>query len=317
MTLGDLSLFFRASRAEIDGSMERLLLSVTTCPPLAHEAMRYSLFAGGKRLRPILTLAAAETTSRGVAVDLERLVHPAACAIEMIHTYSLIHDDLPAMDDDTLRRGRPTAHVVYGEGLAILAGDALLTEAFRILARWPETDDSDLMVRKLQVAERTADAAGAAGMVGGQVVDLQATGQIRTEGAAGSTRPAAFDANALRAMHERKTGALIRAAVVAGSIMVGGTDADSAIIDRYGSHLGLGFQIVDDILDVEGEPDELGKTAGKDAAAGKPTYPSMFGVDVSRRMAADEIGEAKAALKQGGLGGRLNAIADWILSRSH
>ncbi len=279
--------------------------------------MRYSLFAGGKRLRPILVLAAAETTARNADVDLTGLVHPAACAVEMIHTYSLIHDDLPAMDDDTLRRGRPTAHVVYGEGLAILAGDALLTEAFRILARWPETDEPGLMARKLRVVERIADAAGAAGMVGGQVVDLQAAGQIAMADAREPDAGTGLDAEGLRAMHERKTGALIRAAVVAGASMVGGTDEEVTVVDQYARHLGLGFQIIDDVLDVEGAPGELGKTAGKDAAAGKPTYPSMFGVEESRRMAAAEIGEAKAALTQGGLDGRLGAIADWVLSRSH
>ena len=219
----------------------------------------------------------------------------------------------------TIRFGgvAPTAHVVYGEGMAILAGDALLTEAFRILARWPETDDPVVMARKLRVAERTADAAGAAGMVGGQVIDLQAAGQIATERAAATTASSVLDVDALRGMHDRKTGALIRAAVVAGTIMVGGTDAETVVVDRYARHLGLGFQIVDDILDVEGAPDELGKTAGKDAAAGKPTYPSMFGVDESRHLAAAEIGEAKAALEQGGLGGRLGAIADWVLARTH
>ena len=317
MTPGDLDQFFRTSRTAVDDALERLILDSSMCPPLAVEAMRYSLFAGGKRLRPILVLAAAETTARGAQVDLARLAYPAACAIEMIHTYSLVHDDLPAMDDDTLRRGRPTAHVVYGEGLAILAGDALLTEAFRVLARWPDTFEPSVVARKLRVVERMADAAGAAGMVGGQVVDLQAAGQIVIHDRPETARPDGLDAEALRAMHERKTGALIRAAVVAGTVMVGGTDDETTVADQYARHLGLGFQIIDDILDVEGAPDELGKTAGKDAAAGKPTYPSMFGIEESRRLAAAEIGEAKAALERGNLGGRLGAIADWVLSRSH
>ena len=317
MTHGGLDHFFRTSRTEIDGTIDRLLLDSSQYPPLAVEAMRYSLFAGGKRLRPILTIAAAETTARNGEVNLKRLVYPAACAIEMIHTYSLIHDDLPAMDDDTLRRGRPTAHVVYGEGLAILTGDALLTEAFRILTRWPETNEPAMMARKLRVAERMALAAGAAGMVGGQVIDLQVVGQIVTGKEPGSARTTELDAEALRGMHERKTGALIRAAVFAGTIMGGGSNDETAIVDQYARHLGLGFQIIDDILDVEGAPGELGKTAGKDTAAGKLTYPSMFGVAESRRMAGVEIGEAKATLERGGLNGRLGAIADWVLSRSH
>ena len=312
--IADVVAYVRACREEVDDALERLLPSTTSAPRLATEAMRYSLFAGGKRLRPILTLAAADTVSPSGTLDARELVYPTACAIEMIHTYSLIHDDLPSMDDDTLRRGRPTSHVVYGEGMAILAGDALLTEAFRILAVYPDTDDATLLARKLRVAARTALAAGAAGMVGGQVIDLDASGQVSTR--AGSQR-APLDADTLRAMHERKTGALIRAAAVAGAIMVGGTEAQIEAVDGYGGALGLGFQIVDDILDVEGGADALGKTVGKDAAAGKPTYPAMFGLDESRRLARSSIEQAKAALETGGLGGRLSGIADWVLARSH
>ena len=308
--------YLRACRAEVDSALERLLSTSEDAPTLAVEAMRYSLFAGGKRLRPTLTLAAAETTAGTLTGAARELVYPAACAIELVHTYSLVHDDLPAMDNDTLRRGRPTNHVVYGEGLAILAGDALLTEAFRILAASPETDDPVVVARKLKVIERTAVAAGVAGMVGGQTIDLQAAGQVST---VAPSRPSArpLDGEGLRAMHERKTGALIRASAVNGAVMVGASENETRAVDRYATHLGLGFQIVDDILDVEGAEDALGKTAGKDAASGKPTYPSMFGLEESRRMATSAIDQAKNALRVAGLGGRLETIADWVLARSH
>ena len=305
--------YMLACRAEVDEALERLLPS-KAAPPLAVEAMRYSLFAGGKRLRPTLVMAAADTVAP-IGTDGPRaLVYPCACAIEMIHTYSLIHDDLPSMDDDTLRRGRPTAHVVYGEGMAILAGDALLTEAFQILAVYPQTRDATLLARKLRVAARIALAAGAGGMVGGQVVDLDAAGQVRTR--PGSQTPH-LDGDTLRSMHQRKTGALIQAAVVTGAIMVGGTETQIEAVDRYGAALGLGFQIVDDILDVEGASATLGKTVGKDAASGKPTYPSMFGLEESRRMATSSIHQAKAAIEERRLGGRLSGIADWVLARGH
>jgi geranylgeranyl diphosphate synthase type II len=301
----DVREYLREQGAVIDRALERYLPAGGDCPPLIVEAMRYSLFAGGKRLRPILTLAAAETVAPDVSPAHAADALQAACAIEMIHTYSLVHDDLPAMDDDTLRRGQPTAHVVYGEGIAILAGDALLTEAFRVLARSSESETADRRGRRLRTLERIATAAGAEGMVGGQVIDLAATGAT-----------AAFDADRLRAMHGRKTGALIRAAAVAGAIMGGASDADADAVDRYAAHLGLAFQIVDDILDVEGAQEAIGKTAGKDAEAGKPTYPALFGLDESRRLAAGAIGEAKAALEAAGIGGRLFEIADWVLGRT-
>ena len=316
LDLTELEGYMRVCRAEVDDSLERLLPAESDTPAAATEAMRYSLFAGGKRLRPILTLASASTIENTTSDRLRTLVHPAACAIEMIHTYSLVHDDLPAMDDDTLRRGRPTAHVVYGEGLAILAGDALLTEAFRILARWPETSDASLLQRKLKVTERIATAAGAVGMVGGQVVDLEAAGQLPATVSA-HARDSSFGPEELRAMHERKTGALIRAAVVAGALMIGGSEREVEAVDAYAAHLGLGFQIIDDILDVESTADQLGKTVGKDAAAGKPTYPSMFGLDQSRQMALASIEQAKAALQAEALGGRLFDIADWVVARRH
>ena len=299
--------WLEARRAEVERALEQYLPSAPACPPRVGEAMRYSLFAGGKRLRPMLALAAAEAVADSVRGDLEAaraLALPAACALELIHTYSLVHDDLPAMDDDTLRRGRPTSHVVFGEGQAILAGDALLTEAFALMSREP--DDASLAARKLRAIRIVADAAGACGMVGGQAIDLEAAG-------AG----ASFDGDGLRAMHARKTGALIRASAAAGAVMAGATEAQLQAIERFASELGLAFQIVDDILDVEGASHSLGKTAGKDAAAGKPTYPALFGLEASRRMAADCVGRALGALEAGHLHGQLPAIATWVTSRSN
>jgi geranylgeranyl diphosphate synthase type II len=295
-------------RGEVDAALERYLPGAPACPSRVSEAMRYSLFAGGKRLRPILALAAAEAVAgaNGEDPDVARaLALPAACALELIHTYSLVHDDLPAMDDDTLRRGRPTSHVVFGEGLAILAGDGLLTEAFALMAREPAVDpDAVLLMRKVRAIRIVAEAAGACGMVGGQAIDLEAAG------AAG-----AFDADGLRAMHARKTGALIRASASAGAVLAGATDDQHDAIDRYASELGLAFQIVDDILDVQGASGDLGKTAGKDAAAGKPTYPALFGLERSRQMASDCVTHALDALRSGRLEGRLPDIARWIVSR--
>jgi geranylgeranyl pyrophosphate synthase len=269
--------------------------------------MRYSLFAGGKRLRPVLVLATAEAVAEraGQPADAAaQLALPIACAVELIHTYSLVHDDLPAMDDDTLRRGRPTAHVVFGEGMAILAGDALLTEAFSVMSA---DADERTAARRLRALNAIAGAAGANGMVGGQAIDLQAA-------APGATP---LDADALRAMHARKTGALIRGSAVAGAIVAGASGDVLAAVDVYASHLGLAFQIVDDILDVEGASADLGKTAGKDAAAGKPTYPALFGLDESRRLAARCAADALSALAAAGLGGQLPAIAQWVVGRSN
>jgi geranylgeranyl pyrophosphate synthase len=213
------------------------------------------------------------------------------------------------MDNDTLRRGRPTAHVVFGEGMAILSGDGLLTEAFSVLAREPRGSDlvgaADLAGRKLDAIAAIADAAGAAGMVGGQAIDL----------AAAAADAPALDRDALAEMHARKTGALIRGAAAAGAIMAGATAAERAAIDAYASALGLAFQIVDDILDVEGASADLGKTAGKDAAAGKPTYPSLYGLDESKRLADACGGQAMAALAAAGLSGRLPGIIRWVIGR--
>jgi geranylgeranyl pyrophosphate synthase len=246
------------------------------------------------------------------------LAMPAACAVELIHTYSLIHDDLPAMDNDTLRRGRPTLHVVYGDGMAVLAGDGLQAEAFALLAREPADtgdespggDTASLVLRKLRVIRVIADAAGPAGMVGGQAIDLQAAGQARVA--------VTLDADGLRAMHARKTGAMIRASAVAGAIMAGAGDGLVRSVDRYAAEIGLAFQIVDDILDVEGSAEQLGKTAGKDAAEAKPTYPAVYGMTRSKALAADCVMRAHAMLEDAGLvEGHLGAIADWIVSRKN
>jgi geranylgeranyl diphosphate synthase type II len=305
--------YLEARRAQIDAALERYLPAPPACPQGVCEAMRYSLRAGGKRLRPILTLAAAETIGGGGGAGSSvsetagefavETALPAACAIEFIHTYSLIHDDLPAMDDDSLRRGQPTNHIVHGEGMAILAGDGLLTEAFALMAAEPR--DPALAPKKLRAIKVVATAAGAMGMVGGQAIDLLAVGAASS-----------FDAERLQDMHARKTGALIRAAATAGAIMAGaGADAIVAV-EEFGRHVGLAFQIVDDILDVEGDAKHLGKTAGKDAKAGKPTYPSIFGVAASRRLAAEHHEKALAALRTAGLHhGRLADIASWVIQR--
>jgi geranylgeranyl diphosphate synthase type II len=300
--------WIEARRAEIDRALAGILPAPPDCPPPVGDAMRYSLTAGGKRLRPILCLASAEAVGGDRAVAM-----PAACAIELIHTYSLIHDDLPAMDNDTMRRGRPTLHGVAGEGLAILAGDGLLTEAFHLLAREPRTHEPAIASRKLRAIARVAAAAGPSGMVGGQAIDLACV----TPDPSGRVAPP-LDAVALEAMHARKTGALIRAAAAAGASMGGGTDAHIDAIDRAAAELGLAFQIVDDILDIEGASADLGKTAGKDAAAGKPTYPARYGLDGSRRRAAQCLERAEAALRAAGLAdARLLDIGRWIVERSN
>jgi geranylgeranyl pyrophosphate synthase len=282
--------------------------------------MRYSLEAGGKRLRPILTLAVAEATG-GNARWTDAL--PAACAVELVHTYSLIHDDLPAMDNDTLRRGRPTSHVVFGEGMAILAGDGLMTEAFALLAREPSRPDSALAERKLHAIALVAEAAGATGMVGGQAIDLAAAGQCLSPASPPGSAPSReaspheLSPEALRDMHARKTGALIRAACTVGAVMVGADARQIEAVARFGTELGLAFQIVDDILDVAGADSAFGKTAGKDAAAGKPTYPSIFGLERSRAMAQNALEGALAALSRAGISGQLPAIARWVVQRTH
>lgn len=273
------------------------------------DAMRYGLMGGGKRLRPCLTLATAEAIAQRDGTSLEsarQAVLPAACALEFIHSYSLVHDDLPAMDDDVLRRGRPTAHVVHGDGMAVLAGDALLTHAFVLMTR--DTVPASLGMRGIAVLAR---AAGAHGMVGGQAIDLIAAGKVMSYPA----QP--MDATTLKDMHARKTGALLRAAATLGAIMVGTDDTTVSAIDVYATELGLAFQIVDDILDVESSSEALGKTVGKDAAAGKPTYPFLYGLDQSRQLAADCVERAKAALAATNVAGLLPSIADYTVERKN
>ena len=242
-----------------------------------YNAMRYSLFAGGKRIRPILCIAAAESVG-GNQGD----VMPVACAFEMIHTYSLIHDDLPAMDDDELRRGKPTNHMVYGEAIAILAGDGLLTEAFRVMA------SPDLLARAGaerfgRVLEMVASSAGARGMVLGQALDIRAEGKI-------------IDTPRMELIHEHKTGALLRASVAAGAILGNGTEKEIEQLDKYGKCIGLTFQISDDILDIEGSAKELGKQTGVDMERGKNTYPSNYGVEKAKKILKEITDNAVEAL---------------------
>ncbi len=254
--------------------------------------MRYATLSGGKRIRALLAYAAGELAGADPAD-----VDPAAAAVEMIHAYSLVHDDLPSMDDDTMRRGRPTCHVAYGEATALLAGDALQSQAFAVLgrARWRDAGGACALL---------AEASGAAGMAGGQAIDLAATGSAMTE-------------RDLETMHRMKTGALIRAAVrlgaAAGSAL--GAGAERAL-DAYAAAAGLAFQVVDDVLDVEGSTASLGKTAGKDAAAGKPTYVSLLGLDAARAKARALADEARAAVASHAGSRRLLELADDIVSRS-
>ncbi|HEY5616819.1 MAG TPA: farnesyl diphosphate synthase [Vicinamibacterales bacterium] len=297
--------YIQSRRAEVNAALAAALPAPPDCPAVVADAMRYSITAGGKRLRPILCLASAEAVGGDRSVAM-----PAACAIELIHTYSLIHDDLPAMDNDTMRRGQPTLHVVVGEGMAILAGDGLLTEAFALMARAPESSDPITHSRKLRVIGVVARAAGPSGMVGGQALDLA--------GSAASDEALPTNAERLRAVHAKKTGALIRAAAIAGAIMGGGDDGVLATIDAAATEFGLAFQIIDDILDVEGAPATLGKTVGKDAAAGKPTYPALYGLDTARRMAAECVERAERSLRSARLAdSQLMGIGQWIVDRSN
>ncbi|MBX5482011.1 MAG: polyprenyl synthetase family protein [Myxococcaceae bacterium] len=264
-------------------------------PPRLFEAMGYSLLDGGKRLRPVLCLAFAEAVS-GQTGGGGAVAEDAACALEYVHTYSLVHDDLPAMDDDALRRGRPTNHKVYGEALAILAGDALLTEAFALAAGGSEP------VRAALVLE-LARGAGAAGMVGGQVLDIA------------EDRPAALDY--LTRLHRLKTGALIRAACRMGAVAGGGGARELEIADRYGDAVGLAFQIADDVLDVTATAAELGKPTGADAAAGRFTYPAVVGLERARQLAQEEISRALSAVKPLEPGdGPLAALARYAVERT-
>jgi geranylgeranyl diphosphate synthase type II len=257
------------------------------------EAMRYSLLAGGKRIRPVLALA----TGKALRRDTRELL-PLAGALEMIHTYSLIHDDLPAMDDDELRRGQPTCHVAYGEDVAILAGDGLFAEALRLLLR----DQRESPDRVLAAALELVTAAGTEGMVGGQYVDVSA--------------PDDLDAEALRRLHELKTGRLIAASVGCALSLVGEEGSATIALRRFAAELGVLFQIVDDILDVTGDEAELGKPQGSDERHGKRTYVSVFGLDGARRLAAESHAKARGALAEaGGHTEELERISDYILTR--
>ena len=258
----NLPAFFEEDRAAVDAALDRLMPAENAQPPSIHRAMRYSVQAGGKRVRPILCLESA----RIFAADVTPVL-PVACALEFIHTYSLIHDDLPALDNDDLRRGKPTCHKKFGEATAILAGDALLTLAFETLANAPIDP-----ARRVAILSHVAASAGTVnGMVGGQVADLEAEGR--------AIQPAE-----LEYIHRSKTAALIRASVVSGAIGGGADDEDVARLKRFGETIGWAFQVVDDILDVEESSAALGKTAGKDAAQQKATYPSLYGLEKSRRI---------------------------------
>jgi len=286
--------FFEQDRALVEAALERLLPAETAPPPSIHRAMRYSVFAGGKRIRPILCYEAA----RIFAADPAPAV-PVGCALEFIHTYSLIHDDLPALDNDDLRRGKPTCHKQFGEALAILAGDALLTRAFETLAAAPLEPG-----RRVQVIAEVAAVAGTVdGMVGGQVADLEAEGKPP-------------DAAALEYIHRSKTAALIRASVVAGALAGGGEDADVERLRRFGEKIGWAFQVVDDILDVEESSAALGKTAGKDQAQKKATYPALYGLEESRRIAADLAAQALRELDSyAGRAARLRELGEFLVAR--
>ncbi len=293
MTLDE---YLAGQRLLVDAELQRRLPAETEIPATIHSAMRYSLFAGGKRIRPILCIAAAEAVS-----GAPNGVEAAACALELVHTYSLIHDDLPALDNDDYRRGRLTCHKVYGEAMAILAGDALLTLAFRTLA---ELDSLPAEVRLRMIHELSRAAGTVDGMIGGQVADLEA------EGKPGDEQQLAY-------IHRAKTSALIRASVLIGAIHAGATPAQFEALSCYGEHIGMAFQIVDDILDVVGTSGELGKTAGKDAAREKATFPALYGIEASREHAAAHLAEALKALDSFGENALwLRQIAERIVLRT-
>jgi geranylgeranyl diphosphate synthase type II len=287
--------YFKQQSARVEPWLERLLPAATEAPTTIHEAMRYSIFAGGKRLRPTLVMATGEVFQAN-----EQALLPAACALEMIHTYSLIHDDLPAMDNDDLRRGRPTNHKVYGEALAILAGDALLTQAFITLAHLEGISAET----KVRVIAEVAQAAGTVkALIGGQVLDIQNEG-----------KPVA--AAELDAIHRGKTGALIRCCVRVGALIGGASEDDLQLFTEYAEKAGLAFQVADDVLDATATSEELGKTAGKDEASQKATYVALYGLETARQRAAQLCQEAIVAVRRTGREvGRLEAIARFIVER--
>jgi len=291
----DLRAYLAERQAKVEEALDRSLPVVY--PEKIYEAMRYSLMAGGKRLRPILSLATCE-----LAGGTTEMAMPTACALEMIHTMSLIHDDLPAMDNDDYRRGKLTNHKVFGEDVAILAGDGLLAYAFEHIAT--ETKGVDPL-RLLRVVALVGRAVGAAGLVGGQVVDLDSEGKKD------------INIETLNFIHNHKTAALLEASVISGAILAGASEAVIEALLRYAKNIGLAFQIVDDILDITSTPEELGKSVGKDLKAEKATYPSFWGIDESRAQAQRLIQSAKAEVAEFGEKARpLTAIADFIISRT-
>ena len=290
----DLNQFLATRTDTVNRALDQFLPSEKTKPATIHKAVRYSLFAGGKRMRPAVLLAAAAACG-GKEAD----AMPLACAVECIHTYSLIHDDLPAMDNDDFRRGKPTNHKVFGEGIAVLAGDALLTQAFEIAAQakgWPRYSHRDLI---LEIAK----ASGSLQLVAGQVADLEGEGKK-------------ISANDLRYIHERKTSALLCCSVRLGGMSANCTSAQLKALTDFGYHVGLAFQVIDDILDVTQTSEQLGKTAGKDTAAQKATYPAIVGLDQSRKIAENLTAKAFAALKVfAGKAIALEALAEFLLKR--
>ena len=288
--------YLEQQRNRIEAQLQRLVPEESEKPPAVHRAMRYSLFAGGKRIRPIFCLETARLLSTGTNPDIESI----ACSLEMIHTYSLIHDDLPALDNDDYRRGKLTCHKVFGEANAILAGDALLTLAFHVLATLPHTPAE---VRVVLVAELARAAGTVDGMIGGQVADLEAPNDPVTP-------------ETLEYIHRAKTGALFRAAVSLGAIGAAANAEQLETISRFGANAGLAFQIMDDVLDVESSRESLGKTVGKDALQKKVTYPALYGVERSKRMAEECIARASDALEPfGKRNSILKQLAQLLISR--
>src|ERR1039457_6629662 len=292
----NLPVFFEEDRAAVDAALDQLMPGEDMQPPSIHRAMRYSVQAGGKRVRPILCLESARIFS----ADLTPVL-PVACALEFIHTYSLIHDDLPALDNDDLRRGKPTCHVAFGETIAILTGDALQTRAFEVLAGLDSPPAATVQIIRL-----IANAVGTVeGMIGGQVLDLESEHQKPTP-------------ELVEAIHRAKTGALIRVSVVAGGVYAGANADDVARLDQFGRNAGLAFQIVDDVLDMTVDSEHLGKTAGKDLATEKATWPAVFGIEQSRRDAAQLIDEAFAALEPyGSRADGLKSVARYLIERKN
>jgi geranylgeranyl diphosphate synthase, type II len=289
-----LSAFFEEDRLAVDAALDRLLPAESAQPSSIHTAMRYSVFAGGKRMRPILCLESA----RIFATDVTPALHP-ACAIEFIHTYSLIHDDLPALDNDDLRRGKPTCHKKFSEAIAILAGDALLTVAFESIGATPVPAE-----RCVAILTEVAGAAGTVnGMVGGQVADIEAEGKL-------------INPQILEYIHRSKTAALIRASIAAGALCAGASPEDVARLRRFGGTIGWAFQVTDDILDVEESSAALGKTAGKDIAQQKATYPAVYGLERSHEIANDLAKKAIVELAPyGDRASRLREIAEFLVLR--